>query len=143
MKNSLPRIMLFVVCSVIPAICLAQSDTGHIRSSPAYAEILLRKTELRSDLEAYLADYTETNPKLVDMRFELSSLEKETQRISAVPPAEASKLTLALGKLIVRKAAIATEFNRLNRAYSKEHPEVKRAAKKLDIFESAIKEILR
>ena len=143
MKNAFPRIVLLLACSLFPVICFAQSDTGYLRSSPAYAEVLLRKTELQADLEAYSADYTETNPKLLDMRFELSSLDKETERIFAVRPTDASKLTLALGKLIVRKAAIAVDLNRLSRSYSKDHPEVKRAVKKLDIFESAIKEILR
>ena len=143
MKNALPRIALILAAFLFPAICLAQSETGYVRSSPAYAEVLLRKTELQADLEAYSADCTETNPKLLDMRFELISLDKETERIFAVRPTEASKLTLALGKLMVRKATIAAELNRLSRSYSKDHPEVKRAVKKLGIFESAIKEILR
>ena len=143
MKYALPRIAIFLAASLFPAVCLAQADTGYVRSSPAYAEVLLRKTELQADLEAFSADYTETNPKLLDIRFELGSLDKETERIFAVRPTEASKLTLALGKLMVRKAAIAAELNRLNRSYSKDHPEVKRAVKKLGIFESAIKEILR
>ena len=143
MKTAVVRIAFFLTCSLFPVICLAQADSGHVRSSPAFAEILLRKTELQADLEAYSADYTATNPKLLDMRFEISSLDKETERIFALRPADESKLTLALGKLMVRKAAISTELNRLSRTYNKEHPEVKRTVKKLDIFESAIKEILR
>src|SRR5258708_7413835 len=67
----------------------------------------------------------------------------QIQRLFAVKPSETIKLTLALGKLMVRKAAIATDLNRLTRSYSKDHPEVKRAAKKLEIFESAVKDILR
>jgi len=143
----LRRIGLFAAVLIFSVFGYAQrergAETGSIRSSPAYAEILLRKTELQADLEAYSADYTETNPKLLDTRFELSSLDREMERLFAVRPSETSKLTLALGKLMVRKAAIATDLNRLSRSYSKEHPEVKRTAKKVDIFESAIKEILR
>ncbi len=134
---------LFAAVLAFPAFYFSQQDTGAIHASAAYAEVLLRTTELRADLEAYSVDYTDTNPKLLDLRFELGSLDKETARIFAVRPVEISKLTLALGKLMIRKAAIATELNRLNRSYNKDHPDVKRAAKRLDIFESAINEILR
>ncbi|HEX3102414.1 MAG TPA: hypothetical protein VHQ01_11505 [Pyrinomonadaceae bacterium] len=130
---------------IFPIFCYAQQerDTSAIRSSPAYAEVLLRKTELQSDVEAFSADYTESNPKLLDTRFELGLIDREMERLFAVKPSESSKLTLALGKLMVRKAAIATDLNRLTRSYNKDHPEVKRAAKKLDIFEVAVKDILR
>ncbi len=139
----LGRIIIFFAALIFPALCCAQQDAPAIRSSPAYAEVLLRKTELQADLEAYSVDYTETNPKLLDLRFELSTIDKEIGRLFAVPPGEASKLSVALGKLMVRKAAMAMELNRLNRTYNKDHPDVKRAAKRLDIFEAAIKEILR
>lgn len=143
----LRRAGLFAAFLMFPIFCSAQQehggDTGPIRSSPAYAEILLRKTELKADLEAFAADYTEANPKLLDIRFELSSLDRDMERLFAIRPSETSKLTLALGKLIVRKAAIATDLNRLSRSYNKDHPEVKRAAKKVEIFESAIREVLR
>ena len=138
---------LLAALLMFPIFCLAQADrvaeAGTIRSSPAYAEVLLRKTELQAELEAYAADYTEANPKLLDIRYELGLLDREMERLFAVRPLETSKLTLALGKLIVRKAAIATDLNRLSRSYNKDHPEVKRTAKKVDIFEAAIKEILR
>ncbi len=120
-----------------------QSDAGPIRSSAAYAEILLRKTELQADLEAFSADYTESNPKIIDLRFELSSLDKSLEKVFGVKPSETGKLTLALGKLIVRKAALETDLSRLSRSYNKDHPEVKRAKRKVEIFEAAIKEVLR
>ena len=121
----------------------AQPDVGPIRSSPAYAEILLRKTELQADIEAVSADYTEANPKIVDLRFELSSLDKELEKVFGVKPSETGKLTLALGKLIVKKAALETELARLTRSYNKDHPEVKRAKRRVEIFDAAIKEVLR
>ena len=120
----------------------AQSDAGPIRSSPAYAEVLLRKTELQSELEAVLPDYTEANPKVIDLRAELANINKALDRIYAVKPTETGKLTLALGKLIVKQAALQTDLARLMRSYNKDHPEVKRARRKLEIFEAAVNEIL-
>lgn len=121
---------------------IAQTEAGPIRSSPAYSEILLRKTEIQADLEAFTADYTEANPKIADLRFELGALNKELEKVFAVRPTETSKLTLALGKLIVRKAGLETDLNRLSRSYNKDHPEVKRMKRKVEIFDAAIREIL-
>jgi len=121
----------------------AEDNAGPIKSSPAYAEVLLRKTELQAELESVLADYTEANPKMLDLRFELAALNKSLERIYAVRPSETGKLTLALGKLLVKKAALDTDLNRLQRSYSKDNVEVKRAKRKVEIFEASINEVLR
>ncbi len=118
-------------------------EAGPIRSSAAYAEILLRKTEIRADLEAFTANYTEANPKMIDLRFELASLDSSLEKVFGVKPSETGKLTQALGKLIVRKAEIETDLARLSRSYNKDHPEVKRTKRKAEIYEAAINEILR
>ncbi len=117
-------------------------EVGPIRSSPAYAEAILRKTELQAELESMLPDYTEENPKVIDARFEIGVLTKDIDRLFGVRPTETSKLTEALGKLIVRRAAVATELHRLMRSYNKDHPEVKRAQRRVDIYDAAIREIL-
>ena len=117
-------------------------DVGPIRSSPAYAEVLLRKTELQADLEALLPDYTEESPKVIDARFEIGILTRDIDRIYAVRPSETSKLTLALGKLLVKRAALETDLQRLVRTYSKDHPEVKRAKRRVEVFDNSIKQIL-
>lgn len=117
--------------------------TGPIRSSPAFAEILLRKTELQAELEALLPDYTDANTKIVDLRFEIAALDKSLEKIFGIRPTETDKLTLALGKLIVQKASLDTDLARLKRSYNKDHKEVKRAARRVEIYDAAIKEILR
>lgn len=117
-------------------------EVGPIRSSPAYAEAILRKTELQAELESMLPDYTEENPKVIDARFEIGVLNKDIDRMFGVRPTETGKLTEALGKLVVRRAAVATELHRLLRTYSKDHPEVKRAQRRVDIYDAAIREIL-
>ena len=120
----------------------AQPDLQSVKASPAYSEILLRKTELQADLESQLLDYTEDYPKVQDARYEISLIDADVSRILALRPADAPKLTLAVGKLIVRKAQLGTELWRLRKQYKEDHPEVKRAKKKVEIFEDAIKQIL-
>jgi len=136
-------------------MCFAQTDgkikTGRIvpkqmasavKSSPAYAELLLRKTERESELEEFLLDYTEEFPKVKEIRFELGVIQKELDKILAVNASESGKLTLALGKLMVRKVEIETDVWNLRRQYNDDHPEVKRAKRKAEVYERAIKEIL-
>src|SRR5437879_5385086 len=120
----------------------ALADTGPIRASAAYAEILLRKTELQAELESLLPDYTEKNPKIIDLRLELSALNSSLERVFSVKPSESGKLTLALGKLIVRKAALDADLAHLLQSYNNDHPEVKRMRRKVDIFDAAINEVL-
>lgn len=151
------KLSVIVAILVMSAVCWAQKETPAkekkdvpavvteqptFRASPAYAEILLRKTELTSNLEALILEYTEEFPKVKELRQSLVLLERESSRLSRVKPNELGKLTLALGKLIVRKVELEVEVLNLQRSYKDEHPDVKRAVRRVEIYESAIGEIL-
>jgi len=141
------RFIILTFLLTLPVLCFGQNaptaGTAAIVSSPAYSELLLRKTEILADLESFLADYTEANPKILDLRYETVIIERSIARILAVRSGEAGKLTLALGKLLVRHAALETDLARLSRTYNKDHTEVKRAKRRVEIFDRAINEILR
>lgn len=141
-QRSIFAIFILLIAATA-AFSQAPGEAGPIRSSPAYSEVLLRKTQLQADLEAFLADYTEANPKILDLRAELAAINKSIEKIFAVKPAETGKLTLALGKLLIEQATLQTDLARLQRTYNQEHIEVKRAKRKVEIFESAINEILK
>ena len=113
-----------------------------IKSSAAYAEILLQKTERLAELEDLLVEYTEEFPKVKQIRVELVFFTKEMNRILSVNPAEAAKLSAALGKLVLRKIELEMEYVNLLKKYSEDHPDVKQAKRKVEIFEAAIQEIL-
>lgn len=117
-------------------------STQYLKSSPAFAEVLLRKTELLSEVESLLVTYTEDFPRVKEVRFELDVLNSELTGLLKVKPEEAEKLTLALGKIIVRKAEVETEYWNLKTKYGDEHPDVKRAKRKTEIYAKAIKDIL-
>ena len=121
---------------------LPKSDAKANKSSPAFAEILLRKTEIAAELEDYLTNYTDEFPKVKELRFELDLLNKEMNRILAVNPTDSAKLTLALGKLMLRKIELERDVWNLRKQYNDEHPDVKQALRKVAVFEAAIKEIL-
>lgn len=113
-----------------------------VRSSPAYAELLLRKTELTAELESLSLEYTDEFPRIREAKFAVALLERDLTRLAVVKPADAGKLTVALGKLMLRRVEVETELGILLRSYKDEHPDVKRLKRKLEIFDAAVKEIL-
>jgi len=138
---------------LIPATMAAQGRTSNSKtlpgttvtaqsSSPAYAEVLLRKTELESDVEALQTEYTEEYPKLRRAKFEFDLISKEADRLLALKPSDGMKLTEALGKLIVRKVELQGDLWEVQQRLGDGHPDVKRAKRKVEIYEKAIKEIL-
>jgi hypothetical protein len=113
-----------------------------VKSSPAYAEVLLKRTELEADLEDLLIAYTMEFPKVKEIQFQLGLIKIEMNKLFAIKSSESQKLTLALGKLIVRKIELETELWNLKKKYSDDHPEVKKTKRKVLVFESAIKDVL-
>src|SRR4030095_6437241 len=111
-------------------------------SSPAYAELLLKKTELLSELASLAVEYTEEYPRIKEIRYVLTLFDRDIVRINKVKPADSAKLTLALGKLMLRRIELETDLWNLQKNYKEEHPDVKRAKRKVEIYESAIGEIL-
>lgn len=113
-----------------------------VKSSPAYAEILLRKTERESQLGELLLTYTDEFPKVEEIKFELAWLQKMIDDLSASNAADAAKLSLALGKLMVRETELRVDLWNLHKQYKDDHIEIKRARHRVEIYEKAVKEIL-
>lgn len=136
-------LLFFLVCAQNTS---GQGNTGKsryleaIKSSSAYAELLLRKTELDSEAESLLASYTEDYPKVKESRYELGLIQRDFEKI--LMQTDTSKLTLALGKLLVRRAELNTTLWVLQSRYGANHPEVKRAVRKVASFDNAVKEIM-
>src|SRR6476620_9734047 len=136
-------ILMVVLGSAIAAFAQASAtDQSAIKGTPAYAEVLLRKTELLADLDAFTPDYTEANPKMLELRAELASIDRSMTRILAVKPPQTSRLSEALGRMMVKKAALDADLQRLSRQYNKDYPDVKRAQRRVDLYESAISDII-
>lgn len=148
MGSGLTVLILFFLLFSVSAMGQAQKQTAKadpyraLRSTHAYSEIVLRETELRAEVEALLGEYTEEYPKLKESRFALGLVQKEKARLLTTDPAESEKLTLSLGKIMVRKVDAEVDLWRLQQSLADSHPDVKRAKRKVEVFEAAIKEIL-
>lgn len=136
-------VILFILSSTSILRAQAPKDAStHVRSSAAYAEVLLRKTELLAEAESLAESYTNDAPKMLDLKYEVQALDKALSKLLGIKPSDNGKLTLALGKLMVRRAALDADLNRLVRTYNVDHPDVKKTKKRLEIFDAAIREIL-
>ena len=120
----------------------AMSEPSLLAASPAYAELLLRHTEYESEVESLLLTYTDDYPRVRELKFALSVIRREAERLAPAKPIDPARLTIALGKLIVRKVELETDLWRLQQTYPAASPEVRRAAKRVEIYERAIKQIL-
>ena len=145
--NKLNGVLLISAFFLFAAVCFGQTKpdpnaAAAAKSSAAYAEVLLSRTELEAELEELLMAYKAEYPKVKLVQFRLASLNREIDKLFLVKPSEHQKLTAALGKLIVRKVELEGELWTLRNQFEDEHPDVKKAIRKVAVFESAIKDIL-
>lgn len=123
-----------------PAAAVAAAD---VSATPAFAEVLLRKVELEAELEGLLIEYTDEFPRVVNLKHEVGLLNAEIEGLRKVPAEQSGKLTLALGKLLVKRAELSTDLWVLLKTYKEEHPDVKRAKRRVEIYSNAITAILK
>lgn len=125
-----------------PKLDYSTPTSRAIKSSPAYAVLVLHRTTLRAELEEMLTAYTEDFPKVVDARFEIDLVNYELSRLLDTKVTDSCKLSDSLGQLILKKTEVEMQLWNLKKKYKEEHPDVQRANKKLEIYEKAILEIL-
>ena len=131
-----------VICAQTKTVQKSATDLRAIKNTPAYAEVLLKKVLLEAEIEELLVAYTEDFPKVKELRLRLELTDKSLEKILAVKSSEAEKLSSALGKLIVQKIEYEAELAALRKDYNDDYPDVKRAKRKLEVFQNAINEIL-
>lgn len=147
MKKTVVILILILACA---ASVFAQKQTTQktsadlqtIKNTPAYAEVLLKKVALEAEIEDLLVSYTEDFPKIKELRFKLDLTNKALEKILAVKPSDASKLSEALGKLIVQKIEYEAELAGLRKEYSDDYADVKRTRRKVEVYQKAIDDIL-
>ncbi|MEO6588894.1 MAG: hypothetical protein ABIP06_06150 [Pyrinomonadaceae bacterium] len=113
-----------------------------IKSSPAYAELILRRTIVKADLEELLVSYTEEFPKAKDARAEIDLINFELSRLLNTKVTDSCQLSDSLGQLMMKKIDVAIELKNLIQKYNGDHPSTLRTKRKLEVYEKAILEIL-
>jgi uncharacterized protein involved in exopolysaccharide biosynthesis len=138
----LATVVIFLTVGVQGQTMPEADVSGSVRSSAAYAEVMLRRTSLQADLEALLLDYKEEFPRVRSLRREIEILDESVEMLMKLPLSSNGKMTSAVGKLIVRRAELETESSEKSARYGDTHPEVRRAKKRVEVFERSIRELL-
>lgn len=112
------------------------------KATAAYAEVALKRADVEAELESLLVEYTDEFPKVKELKFALTRIDAEGTRLGTIKGADRDRATTALGKLMVRKVEAEIDLWKVQQDYADVHPDVKRAKKKVEIYEKAIKEIL-
>lgn len=136
--------LLFATIAIITfsTFVCAQKFSQDVKSSATFAEIILRQADLESDLGELLVNYTNEHPKVQETQYELKILKNDLSYIAKFKGTQTNFLTEALGKLLVRRAQISTDYWVMQNRFSDEHPNTKKAKRKLVVFNNAIKKIL-
>ena len=112
------------------------------KATAAYAEVALKRADIEAELESLLVEYTDEFPKVKELKYALARIDVEATRLGSIKTADRDRASAALGKLMVRKVEAEIGLWKLQEDYADTHPEVKRAKRKVEIYERAIKDIL-
>jgi uncharacterized protein involved in exopolysaccharide biosynthesis len=62
---------------------IVKSAPGEARSSSSYGVLLVRKAELEAQIKDYTAQYTDKNPKVLQVRTQLQEIERQIAQLNA------------------------------------------------------------
>ncbi|HEX8564220.1 MAG TPA: hypothetical protein VF648_01030 [Pyrinomonadaceae bacterium] len=113
-----------------------------VKTSPAYAELVMKRTEVAADLEVLLPDYTEESPEVREKRLSLQILDAALKRLETVTLEQYLALTPAVGKMLARKLEAEAELKILSEIYTDDHPAVKKSKIRFKVFDAELKRLL-
>ena len=113
-----------------------------VRTTPAYAELIMKRTEIAADLDVLLPDYTEESPEVREKRLNLQILDSALKRLENVTLEQYLALTPAVGRMLARKLEAEAELKILSDIYTDEHPSVKKSKIRFKVFEAELKRLL-
>ena len=146
MKVLLVAIALVVSASGIVVGCEPKSAEYLLSApdtTPAYAVLVLRKAKVEAELSQLSEELTNEHPSLDTKRFELRAIKREMTRMRAVETSRVSRLSGAVGNLILSKVAIQVELNELLVQLTPQHPDVTKKKVELAALEREIENVLR
>jgi uncharacterized protein involved in exopolysaccharide biosynthesis len=146
MKALLVAIALVVSVSGIVVGCEPKSAEYLLsapETTPAYAVLVLRKAKVETELSELSEQFTNEHPSLDSKRFELRTIRPEMAKMRAVETSHVSRLSSAVGNLVLSKVAVQVELNDLLVQFTPQHPDVTKKRIELASLEREIENVLR
>ncbi|MEP6923254.1 MAG: hypothetical protein ABI954_02210 [Pyrinomonadaceae bacterium] len=109
----------------------------------AYAEVYASKVEAEADLKVLSMDLTEETTQVREKKLERDLLAREIRWLEALPSISHDKMTVALGRLLVRKTQAEVSLKMLSENYAESFPTVKKARTRIEVYNSEIQKLLQ
>lgn len=122
---------------------VAAQDKNAVQTTAAFAEVYTQKVEAEIDLKILLFDFTETSSQVIAKTQERDLLDRQLRWLEALPSGSHRKLTLTLGKMLVRKALAEAGVKNLSKSVAEEHQSMKKAKTRLEMYNSEIQKLLQ
>jgi hypothetical protein len=114
-----------------------------VHTTLAYAEVFAQKVETEADLKVLSVDMAEGAPQILEKKLFRDFLQREIEWLEKLPPASHPKMTLAFGKMIVRKVQAEVDQKMLADNYADSHPLIKKARARFTIYQDEINKLLQ
>lgn len=105
--------------------------------------LVLRKAKVEAELSQLSEELTNVHPSLESKRFELRVIRREMAKMRAIETSSVSKLSSAVGNLILSKVALEIELNDLLVRLNPQHPDVTKKKRELGALAREIENVLR
>ncbi len=124
--------------TVSPAAAVSKvADTG------AYAEVYAARVEAEADLKVLAMDLTEETVQVREKKLERDLLAREIRWLEALPLVSHDKMTIALGRLLVRKTQAEVSLKMLSENYAEDFPTVKKARTRIGVYNDEVQKLLQ
>lgn len=146
MKGFLIAVALAISCSGIVVGYsgkAAQSLSSRPETTPAYGLLVVRKAKVESELAFLSARLSYKHPLIKSKRFELGAIGDEMESLRAVKMPRLTRLSSAVGNLILDKVELEVKLNDLMVNLYPRHPDVTRQRLELVALEREIENVLR
>jgi hypothetical protein len=121
----------------------APPAANRIKSSAAYIELALHKANIEAELVDMLVDYTDEYPRVKELKLETQYVQAELLSLQELDVSLLPKLTESFAKLLLQKIKMQVDLAQQRAVHKDDHPDVKRAIRRVDIYEKAIKDLLQ
>ena len=117
--------------------------SSSIKSSAAYIELILHKAGIEAELLDMSVEYTDEYPKVKELKLEVQFVQAELVNLQELSAAVLPRLTESFARLLLQKIKMQVDLAGLRAVHKDDHPDVKRAMHRVDIYEKAIKDVLQ
>lgn len=114
-----------------------------VQTTLAYAEVFAQKVEAEAELKVLMIDMTDDAPQVREKKLRRDFLQREIEWLEKLPAALHPKMTLALGKIIVRKVQAEVDQKMFAENYADEHPLIKKARARFAVYKDEIDKLLQ